>query len=90
MVRGQPPFVEALRETKSLVKTRFHLEQRKFREVSLCFINKKLKRACWRERETKDFGQRKWKSKIIGDDQREDKMIRVESEGLKFVLRLRK
>lgn len=43
-----------------------------------------------RERETKDFGQRKWKSKIIGDDQREDKLIRVNSEGLKFVLRLRK
>lgn len=51
MVKGQPPFVGALTETKSLVKTRFHFKQRKFREVSLCFINKKLKRACWRERE---------------------------------------
>lgn len=58
--------------------------------MSLCFTIKNLKKACWRERETKDFGQRKRKNKVIGDHRGEDKIMRVESESWKFVLILRK
>ena len=58
--------------------------------MSLCFTNKNLKKACWREKETKDFEQRKRKNKVIEDHRGEDKMMRLESESLKFVLILRK